>query len=75
MYVTLGLKQGEPLAPLLFILFINDVTRCIHLCNITDSDLNQLSMYLLLFPDDITVITTDPVIVVYKLSWIERLNY
>ena len=58
--VTLGLKQGEPLSPLLFILFLNDIEQCIDLDNMTNSDLELLSKYLLLFADDIVLFTTDP---------------
>ena len=59
-YVSLGLKQGEPLSPLLFILFINDIDSCINTDQLTENDVNLLSMYLLLFADDIVLFTTDP---------------
>ena len=59
-YVSLGLKQGEPLLPLLFILFINDIDSCINTDQLTENDVNLLSMYLLLFADDIVLFTTDP---------------
>lgn len=58
--VTLGLKQGEPLSPLLFILFFNDIEKCIDLNKMSNSDLELLSKYLLLFADDIVLFTTSP---------------
>ena len=58
--VSLGLKQGEPLSPLLFILFINNIDSCINTDQLTENDVNLLSMYLLLFADDIVLFTTDP---------------
>ena len=58
--VSIGLKQGEPLSPLLFILFVNDISHNINFNNLTDSDIEQLSLYMLLFADDIALFTTNP---------------
>ena len=58
--VTIGLKQGEPLSPILFILFINDVSNALDFSKLTEKDLNYLSLYMLLFADDIVLFTTDP---------------
>lgn len=53
------MKQGEPLSPLLFILFINDIVQSIDFNQLTEKDPNMLSMYLILFADDIVLFTTD----------------
>ena len=46
--VTLGLKPGVILSPLVFILFINDIKRCIDHTKLTTSDIERLSIYILL---------------------------
>ncbi|XP_053386465.1 uncharacterized protein LOC128550759 [Mercenaria mercenaria] len=80
--VTLGLKQGEPLSPILFILFINDISTTLDFNKLTENDLNQLSMYMLLFADDIALFTTDPnslqaqldIIYTYSEKWGFKIN-
>ena len=58
--VTVGLKQGEPLYPILCILFINDIAENLNFNDLTDKDLDLLSMFLILFTDDIVLFTTHP---------------
>ena len=58
--VALGLKQGEPLSPLLFIIFINDVNNIVDPNSLTENDINLLNIYMLLFADDIALFTTNP---------------
>ena len=67
-YVTVGLKQGEPLSPIVFILFINDNAENLNLNDLTDKDLDLLSMFLILFADDIVLFTTDPVSLQSQIS-------
>ena len=59
--VTVGVKQGEPLSHLLFILFINDVCNSLDTDKLTDKDIELLSMSMLLFADNIVLFTTDHV--------------
>jgi len=40
------------LSPLLFILFVNDISNIVDFNNLTDLDIAQLSLYLFMFADD-----------------------
>ena len=57
--VTIGLKKGEPLSLLMFILFINDTAENSDFESLTENNYKLLSMYLILFADDIVLFTTD----------------
>ena len=50
-------KQGEPLSPILFLLFINDIVENLDFISLKNSDLELLSKYLILFADDIALFT------------------
>ena len=48
----MGVKQGEPLSPLLFIFFIDDLTKSLKDVTQDYITLNDLQIYLLLLADD-----------------------
>jgi hypothetical protein len=53
-----GVKQGEPLSPLLVLLFINDMQHCIYDNTIDSFCIGEIRMYLLLFADDTVLMSS-----------------
>ena len=84
--IALGVKQGEPLSPILFILFVNDIysdlTVVDELGEVAGVSFNQICFFLLLFADDMVIFSKDPTelqtllekLHVYSSEWGLRVN-
>ena len=55
-----GVKQGDPLSPLLFIFFINDLASELHDADDNDVAINDINIFLLLFADDAVLFSKSP---------------
>ena len=69
---TVGLKQGDPSSPLLFMLFVNDINDNINndLANIFT--VNELKLFLILYADDQVVFAKSPETLQSMLTDIEN---
>ena len=80
------MNRGEPLSPLLFILFVNDIysdlTVIDELSEVAGVSINQICFFLLLFADDMVTFSEDPMELqtllekrhVYSSKWGLRVN-
>ena len=51
----MGVKQGEPLSPLMFIFFLNDISSAINNNHIDAISLDEKQIFMLLFADDTVI--------------------
>ena len=56
----IGLKQGDPSSPLLFMLFVNDIVNNINVDLNGVFTINELKLFLILFADDQVVFAKSP---------------
>jgi hypothetical protein len=57
----LGVRQGESLSPFLFTMYVNDLEEELYLNGFEGVDINNFKMFLLLYADDIVLLSKTPV--------------
>ena len=57
---SVGLKQGDPSSPLLFMFFVNDIVQDINTNLQNVFTINELKLFLILFVDDQVLFATSP---------------
>ena len=67
----MGLKQGDPSSPLLFILFINDIVVNINADFEDVLRIEELRIFMLLYADDAIVFAKSPTVLQSMLNVIE----
>lgn len=58
--MTLGIKQGDPISPTLFNIFLDDLVPCILNSNGDHPSLNNTVIPLLMYADDVVLISESP---------------
>ena len=56
----LGIKQGDPSSPMLFMMFLNDINQCINIDLDGIFTVNDIKLFLLLYADDQIIFAKSP---------------